>query len=128
MQLFAPERHEALIDDAWDASVAASAIREIVADTLAASRDGAWPAHPLDDDAPAGTSWQIPIAESNRTRAAAGFGACRPCGAKPARFLAGRPAGFRHRKLALQGRLVSPHPATGPGLVRALPQRGRSHT
>jgi hypothetical protein len=56
MQLFAPERHEALIDDAWDASVAASAIREIVADTLAASRDGAWPAHPLDDDAPAGGS------------------------------------------------------------------------
>ena len=51
MTLFEPERHEELTDERWDARAAASAIREIVADALAAERDGFWPPHPLDDDA-----------------------------------------------------------------------------
>jgi hypothetical protein len=52
MKLFDPVRHEALTEDAWDAGVADAAIRSIVDDTLRASRDGMWPAHPLDEDLP----------------------------------------------------------------------------
>jgi lanthionine synthetase-like protein len=56
MTLFEPERHEALTEERWDSRKAASTIREIVADTLAAERDGFWRPHPLDDDAPANGS------------------------------------------------------------------------
>jgi hypothetical protein len=57
MKLFDPVRHEALTEDAWDPVVADAAIRSIVDDTLRASRDGIWPAHPLDEDvAPDGAS------------------------------------------------------------------------
>jgi hypothetical protein len=52
MKLFDPVRHEALTDHAWDVGAAEAAIRAIVDDTLRASRDGVWPAHPLDEDVP----------------------------------------------------------------------------
>jgi hypothetical protein len=47
--LFEPDRHEPLLDSAWDAERAHAAIRDIVAD--AEDRllpDGTWPWHPLD--------------------------------------------------------------------------------
>jgi lanthionine synthetase-like protein len=47
--LFDPERHERLVDDAWDPGAALRAIGEIVHDALGATRDGFWPAHPLDE-------------------------------------------------------------------------------
>jgi Lanthionine synthetase C-like protein len=49
MHLFDEKRHERLVDDPWDAAAAANAIRDVAADALAASRNGLWPAHPLDD-------------------------------------------------------------------------------
>jgi len=49
--LFDPERHETLVTDRWDAGAVRDAIDAIVSDTLARSRDGFWPAHPLDDGA-----------------------------------------------------------------------------
>ena len=49
MHLFDEKRHERLVDDPWDAAAAANAIRDVAAEALAASRNGLWPAHPLDD-------------------------------------------------------------------------------
>jgi hypothetical protein len=47
--LFDPDRHEPLLDRAWDAGVAADAIVQIVAETrAAASPEGVWPVHPND--------------------------------------------------------------------------------
>jgi lantibiotic modifying enzyme len=50
MVLFDPARHEPLIDDPWDPAVVRAAIRDVVGETLAAARDGRWPAHPLDGE------------------------------------------------------------------------------
>jgi hypothetical protein len=47
--LFEPDRHEPLLDRAWDAGVAADAILRIAAEThAAASPEGVWPVHPDD--------------------------------------------------------------------------------
>ena len=43
------EEHEPVIEDAWDASQAETAIAEIVADAERACVGSAWPGHPLDD-------------------------------------------------------------------------------
>jgi lantibiotic modifying enzyme len=50
--LFDSVRHEPLTDEEWDAAAAEAAIRAIVDDTLRASCDGVWPAHPLDEGLP----------------------------------------------------------------------------
>ena len=49
MGLWREAEHEELTSRAWDADVARDAIEAIVADALAAQRDGFWPGHPLDD-------------------------------------------------------------------------------
>jgi hypothetical protein len=49
--LFDPHRHETLAGARWDAGVVRAAIDGIVSETLAATRDGFWPAHPLDEGA-----------------------------------------------------------------------------
>jgi hypothetical protein len=46
--LFDPERHEPLSPEPWQSGAALAAIEAIVADVRRAGRDGAWPAHPLD--------------------------------------------------------------------------------
>jgi len=38
--LFGPEAHERIVDDAWDAAVVESAIREIAGDAEASFDDG----------------------------------------------------------------------------------------
>ena len=50
MVLFAPERHEPLLDCAWDAATAHVALTRIVADTRRAygGPEALWPIHPLD--------------------------------------------------------------------------------
>lgn len=49
--LFDPDRHEPIIDSAWDAARARAAIREIVSDIEnSRTADGGWPLHPLDDE------------------------------------------------------------------------------
>lgn len=67
--LFDPRRHESLVAEPWDPGRARHAIETIAAETLAAGRDGRWPRHPLDADAPeaarslyygaAGTVWAL---------------------------------------------------------------------
>lgn len=49
--LFEPQRHEPLLDIAWDAARAREAIEEIVRDTeQTRGAVGNWPSHPLDDE------------------------------------------------------------------------------
>ncbi|WAS91103.1 lanthionine synthetase C family protein [Nannocystis punicea] len=51
--LFEAERHEPLIDEAWDPARARAAVRTIVADLAASfSPTDLWPTHPLDEDGP----------------------------------------------------------------------------
>ncbi len=47
--LLRADEHEPLIERNWDPTVARAAIRAIVADAVAAERDGGWAGHPLDD-------------------------------------------------------------------------------
>ena len=49
--LYEPERHEPLLDIAWDETRARHVIQSIVRDTeLARDATGSWPSHPLDDE------------------------------------------------------------------------------
>jgi Lanthionine synthetase C-like protein len=49
--LYEPERHEPLLDIAWDETRARRVIQSIVRDTeLARDASGSWPSHPLDDE------------------------------------------------------------------------------